>query len=72
MRPEPLSSGNAQTLARLVDEVKRIFFPSGDTATFVSCPVPVVRRTGPSVSCPVDGSTAMRQTFLVSAANPSK
>ena len=72
MRPLAESNGNAQSLVLLVVAVKTSLVPSGEIATFVSCPAPVVRRSGPSTHLSVTGSIVTRQMFCVSPARPSK
>ena len=71
-RPLAASNGNAHSLVLLDVAVKTSLVPSGEMATFVSCPAPVVRRSGPSTHFSVSGSTVTRQTFCVSSARPSK
>ena len=71
-RPLAGSNGNDHSLVRLDVAVKSSLVPSGDSATFVSSPAPVVRRSGPSTQASVTGSMVIRQTFCVSPARPSK
>ena len=72
IRPLVGSIGNAHSLVLLDVVVNTNLVPSGERATFVSSPAPVVRRSGPSIQFSVSGSMVTRQTFCVSPVRPSK